>query len=164
MYASKTPLTCANFLNLAKRGYYDGIAFHRVIEGFMLQGGDPTESGGGGPGYKFGTNSIRIFVTVARNFLHGQRWPRNQWLPVLYHHHSHPIPRQPPSPYLDKSLMALTLWKKLLEKTIRESAAVSSMEQATKSPPSPSTTTLRRPALKQQKDNIEHWNSILDKA
>ncbi len=53
MYASKTPLTCANFLNLAKRGYYDGIAFHRVIEGFMLQGGDPTESGRGGPGYKF---------------------------------------------------------------------------------------------------------------
>jgi peptidyl-prolyl cis-trans isomerase B (cyclophilin B) len=54
MYASKAPLTCANFLNLAKRGYYDGVAFHRVIDGFMLQGGDPTETGRGGPGYKFG--------------------------------------------------------------------------------------------------------------
>lgn len=53
IYASKAPLTCANFLNLARRGYYDNIAFHRVIEGFMLQGGDPTESGRGGPGYKF---------------------------------------------------------------------------------------------------------------
>lgn len=53
IYASKVPLTSANFLNLAKRGYYDGIAFHRVIEGFMLQGGDPTETGRGGPGYKF---------------------------------------------------------------------------------------------------------------
>jgi peptidyl-prolyl cis-trans isomerase B (cyclophilin B) len=52
-YASKAPLTCANFLNLARRGYYNNIAFHRVIEGFMLQGGDPTESGRGGPGYKY---------------------------------------------------------------------------------------------------------------
>ena len=52
--ASKTPKTVANFLNLAKRGYYDGIAFHRVIDGFMIQGGDPTESGRGGPGYRFG--------------------------------------------------------------------------------------------------------------
>jgi len=52
--ASKTPMTVANFLNLAKRGYYDGIAFHRVIGDFMIQGGDPTETGRGGPGYKFG--------------------------------------------------------------------------------------------------------------
>ena len=53
MFASKTPMTVASFLNLAKRGYYDGIAFHRVIDKFMIQGGDPTESGRGGPGYKF---------------------------------------------------------------------------------------------------------------
>jgi peptidyl-prolyl cis-trans isomerase B (cyclophilin B) len=54
IFASKVPMTAANFLNLAKRGYYNGIAFHRVIENFMIQGGDPTESGRGGPGYKFG--------------------------------------------------------------------------------------------------------------
>jgi peptidyl-prolyl cis-trans isomerase B (cyclophilin B) len=53
MFASKAPITVANFLNLAKRGYYKDIAFHRVIDGFMIQGGDPTESGRGGPGYKF---------------------------------------------------------------------------------------------------------------
>ena len=53
LFASKTPLTCANFLNLAQRGYYDGVAFHRVIDNFMLQGGDPTGTGRGGPGYKF---------------------------------------------------------------------------------------------------------------
>ena len=53
IYASKTPLNAANFLNLAKRGYYDGITFHRVIPNFMIQGGDPTGSGRGGPGYKF---------------------------------------------------------------------------------------------------------------
>src|SRR5688572_24784169 len=54
IFASKVPMTAANFLNLAKRGYYDGIKFHRVIPNFMIQGGDPTGSGMGGPGYKFG--------------------------------------------------------------------------------------------------------------
>lgn len=53
MFASKTPMTCANFLNLAKRGYYNGIKFHRVIPDFMIQGGDPTGTGAGGPGYRF---------------------------------------------------------------------------------------------------------------
>ncbi|MFT5467540.1 MAG: peptidyl-prolyl cis-trans isomerase B (cyclophilin B) [Verrucomicrobiales bacterium] len=53
LFASKTPLTCANFLNLATRGYYNGLTFHRVIADFMVQGGDPTGTGSGGPGYKF---------------------------------------------------------------------------------------------------------------
>ncbi len=53
LFASKVPVTCANFLNLAKRGYYDEISFHRVISNFMIQGGDPTGTGAGGPGYKF---------------------------------------------------------------------------------------------------------------
>ena len=54
LFASKVPMTAANFLNLAKRGYYNGIKFHRVIANFMIQGGDPTGTGMGGPGYKFG--------------------------------------------------------------------------------------------------------------
>jgi peptidyl-prolyl cis-trans isomerase B (cyclophilin B) len=53
LYSSKVPITVANFLNLAKRGYYDGVAFHRVIPDFMIQGGDPTGTGRGGPGYTF---------------------------------------------------------------------------------------------------------------
>lgn len=53
LYATKTPITVANFLNLAKRGYYDGLLFHRVIDNFMIQGGDPTGTGRGGPGYRF---------------------------------------------------------------------------------------------------------------
>ena len=53
LFSSKVPVTCANFLNLAKRGYYDGLKFHRVIPNFMVQGGDPTGTGMGGPGYKF---------------------------------------------------------------------------------------------------------------
>ncbi len=53
LHSDKTPLTVANFVNLAQRGYYDGIAFHRVIANFMIQGGDPTGTGSGGPGYRF---------------------------------------------------------------------------------------------------------------
>ena len=49
----KAPLTVANFVNLAKRGYYDGLNFHRVIADFMVQGGCPQGSGTGGPGYRF---------------------------------------------------------------------------------------------------------------
>ena len=50
---SKAPVTVANFLNLAKRGYYDNLTFHRVIPDFMIQGGDPTGTGRGGTGYRF---------------------------------------------------------------------------------------------------------------
>ena len=53
LHGDKTPLTVANFVNLAKRGYYDGLDFHRVIPDFMVQGGCPQGSGTGGPGYKF---------------------------------------------------------------------------------------------------------------
>ena len=53
LYADQTPLTVANFVNLAERGYYDGVTFHRVIPDFMIQGGDPTGTGRGGPGYRF---------------------------------------------------------------------------------------------------------------
>ncbi len=54
LFASKVPMTAANFLNLAQRGYYNNLKFHRVIPDFMIQGGDPTGTGAGGPGYKFG--------------------------------------------------------------------------------------------------------------
>jgi peptidyl-prolyl cis-trans isomerase B (cyclophilin B) len=53
LYADQTPITVANFVNLAKRGFYDGLLFHRVIPNFMVQGGDPEGKGYGGPGYKF---------------------------------------------------------------------------------------------------------------
>ena len=49
----KSPLTVASFVNLVKNGYYNGLKFHRVIEDFMAQGGDPTGTGMGGPGYRF---------------------------------------------------------------------------------------------------------------
>ena len=51
LFADLAPNTAENFIELAKNGYYDGIIFHRVIEGFMIQGGDPTGTGRGGPGH-----------------------------------------------------------------------------------------------------------------
>jgi cyclophilin family peptidyl-prolyl cis-trans isomerase len=51
MYVDKAPKTAGNFIELAKKGFYDGVIFHRIIDGFMLQGGDPTGTGRGGPGY-----------------------------------------------------------------------------------------------------------------
>jgi peptidyl-prolyl cis-trans isomerase B (cyclophilin B) len=51
--AEHAPKTVNNFVFLAKEGYYDGVSFHRVISNFMVQGGDPTGTGRGGPGYKF---------------------------------------------------------------------------------------------------------------
>ena len=54
LYADRAPRTVENFVNLARAGFYDGTTFHRVINGFMAQGGDPTGTGTGGPGYQFG--------------------------------------------------------------------------------------------------------------
>ncbi|MDO5506110.1 MAG: peptidylprolyl isomerase [Pseudoxanthomonas suwonensis] len=53
LHADKAPLTVANFVNLAKHGFYDGLNFHRVIPDFMIQGGCPQGTGTGGPGYRF---------------------------------------------------------------------------------------------------------------
>ena len=96
LYPSKAPVTVANFLNLANRGYYKGITFHRVIPDFMIQGGDPTGTGMGGPGYRFedecrpdlrhdgpgvlsmanagpGTNGSQFFIThVPTDWLNGK--------------------------------------------------------------------------------------------
>jgi len=89
LFDDDAPKTVANFLKLARDGFYDGVIFHRVIPDFMIQGGDPTGTGMGGPGYTFddecppdgpsfdragllamansgpGTNGCQFFVTVA---------------------------------------------------------------------------------------------------
>lgn len=96
LYADKAPVTVANFVNLAGRGYYDGLKFHRVIANFMIQGGCPLGTGTGGPGYNFkdefdpslrhdgpgvlsmanagpGTNGSQFFIThVATPWLDGK--------------------------------------------------------------------------------------------
>jgi peptidyl-prolyl cis-trans isomerase B (cyclophilin B) len=53
LYPQYAPLTVNNFVFLSRQGFYDGVTFHRVIQDFVIQGGDPTGSGRGGPGYRF---------------------------------------------------------------------------------------------------------------
>lgn len=53
LFPDQAPVSVANFVNLARRGYYDGLTFHRVIDDFMIQGGCPQGTGTGGPGYRF---------------------------------------------------------------------------------------------------------------
>jgi cyclophilin family peptidyl-prolyl cis-trans isomerase len=53
LFADKTPVTVNNFVTLSKKNFYENVIFHRTIKGFMIQGGDPTGTGSGGPGYKF---------------------------------------------------------------------------------------------------------------
>ena len=88
LHEDKAPVTVASFVNLARRGYYDGLSFHRVINDFMIQGGCPLGTGTGGPGYTFkdefhpelqfdkpyllamanagpGTNGSQFFLTTA---------------------------------------------------------------------------------------------------
>lgn len=62
LYPEATPITVTNFIHLARKGYYDGLKFHRVIADFMIQGGDPTGTGAGGPGYQFGDEFIEEFT------------------------------------------------------------------------------------------------------
>ena len=63
------PITTGNFVKLCKEGFYDGVIFHRVIDGFMIQGGDPTGTGMGGPGYtiedEFGKGHSNVRGTIA---------------------------------------------------------------------------------------------------
>src|SRR2546430_5365758 len=58
LLARETPQTVNNFVFLARQGFYDGVIFHRVIDGFMIQTGDPTGTGKGGPGYRFADERV----------------------------------------------------------------------------------------------------------
>ena len=73
LYPDKAPQTVANFVSLTKSGYYNGLIFHRVIKGFMIQGGDPTGTGMGGPGYsikgEFGANGFKNPISHKRGVI-----------------------------------------------------------------------------------------------
>ena len=86
LFADQAPVTVANFVNLARRGYYDGLSFHRVIADFMIQGGCPEGTGTGGPGYQFEDECTPELRHDGPGVLsHGQRRSRHQRQPVLHH-------------------------------------------------------------------------------
>ena len=95
LFAKDAPKTVNNFVFLAREKFYDGTIFHRVINDFMIQGGDPTGTGRGGPGYRFEDefkgNPHQPPGGIA---FHGQRRPEHQRQPVLHHAHRHRLARR----------------------------------------------------------------------
>ena len=92
LYPAKAPNTVNNFLSLVRKGFYNGVIFHRIIPGFMLQGGDPDGTGMGGPGYcikgEFAANGFRNDLKHTRGVLsmdpsrcrrHGQTARHRGW-------------------------------------------------------------------------------------
>ena len=148
-YSSKTPLTCANFLNVAKRGYYDGISFHRVIPNFMIQGGDPTGSGSGGPGYKFADEFHPELRHRSQGvFSMANAGPGTNGSQFFITHNA--------TPHLDGKHSVfgqVTNGQDVVDK-IKQGDKITSITIHD------DTTEL----FESQKDNVEHWNSILDKA
>jgi len=71
LYINDAPKAVTNFISLASKGYYDGVIFHRVIPGFMIQGGDPTGTGSGGPGYEFADELNPNTESYKRGYMRG---------------------------------------------------------------------------------------------
>jgi len=91
LFAAEAPMTVNNFVFLAKDGFYEGVIFHRVIEGFMIQGGDPTGTGRGGPGYRFADEPVR------RKYLRGtlamaNAGPNTNGSQFFIMHRDYPLP------------------------------------------------------------------------
>ena len=148
-FASRTPTTCANFLNLAKRGYYDDVKFHRVIPNFMIQGGDPTGTGRGGPGYKFADEFVReLRHDKAGVFSMANAGPGTNGSQFFVTHNA--------TPHLDgkHSVFGEVTKGQDVVDSIKGGDAIKSITIHG------DTTEL----FKSQEDNLEHWNSILDKA
>jgi cyclophilin family peptidyl-prolyl cis-trans isomerase len=91
LFPGDAPQTVNNFVFLARDGFYDGVIFHRVIEGFMIQGGDPTGTGMGGPGYKFSDEPVK------RKYLRGtvamaNAGPNTNGSQFFIMHRDYPLP------------------------------------------------------------------------
>ena len=146
IFASKVPVTAANFLNLAKRGYYDGISFHRVIPNFMVQGGDPTGTGSGGPGYKFADEIDRsLRHSKAGIFSMANAGPNTNGSQFFITHL--------PTPHLDgkHAVFGEVTAGQVVVNNIVKGDKINSI-------------TLHddiTALLESQKDNVEHWDSLL---
>src|SRR5690242_11761913 len=150
LHEDKAPVTVASFVNLARRGYYDGLTFHRVIADFMVQGGCPEGSGRGGPGYRFedectkdlkhdkpgilsmansgpGSNGSQFFIT------HG---------PTAWLDGKHTVFGEVVSPEDQDVVDAIRQGDKIKEAVVEGDPA---------------------PILAAQKDRVAEWNKVLDK-
>jgi peptidyl-prolyl cis-trans isomerase B (cyclophilin B) len=148
IFASKVPRTSANFLNLARRGYYDGVAFHRVIADFMIQGGDPTGTGSGGPGYRFADEIDRSLKHSKPGiFSMANAGPNTNGSQFFITHL--------PTPHLDGKHAVFG------EVTVGQNV----VNKIAKGDKITSITIHDDPAslFEAEKDNVEHWNSILDR-
>ena len=148
LFASQVPVTSANFLNLAKRGYYDGVAFHRVIANFMIQGGDPTGTGSGGPGYKFADEiDSSLKHTKPGIFSMANAGPNTNGSQFFITHL--------PTPHLDgkHAVFGEVITGQDVVNKIAKGDKITSITIHE------DTTAL----FESQKDNLEHWNSILDR-
>jgi peptidyl-prolyl cis-trans isomerase B (cyclophilin B) len=148
IFASKVPMTSANFLNLAKRGYYNGISFHRVIASFMIQGGDPTGTGSGGPGYKFADEIDRSLKHSKPGiFSMANAGPNTNGSQFFITHL--------PTPHLDGKHAVfgeVTTGQDVVNKIAKgdKIKSITLHDDIT-------------PLLTSQADYVEHWNSILDR-
>ena len=148
-YPKEAPMTVANFVNLASRGFYNGLKFHRVIPQFMIQGGDPLGNGTGGPGYQFGDEFVSSLKHNAPGFLSmANAGPGTNGSQFFITH--------VPTPWLDGKH---TIFGKVTE----GQSVVDSIQQGdtiTKITIEGDVASL----LEQQKANVDKWNAILDRS
>ena len=85
LFADKAPLAVNSFVFLAKDGYFNGVTFHRVLDGFVAQGGDPTGTGMGGPGYQFVNESSDLTFDKPGVMAMANAGAEHQWQSVLHH-------------------------------------------------------------------------------
>ena len=148
LFSSKVPVTTANFLNLAKRGFYDGVKFHRVISNFMIQGGDPDGTGRGGPGYRFADEiDPSLKHSKPGMFSMANAGPNTNGSQFFITHL--------PTPHLDGK-------HAVFGEVTKGQDVVNKIAQGDKIK---SITIHDDPSalFESQKDHVEHWNSLLDK-
>jgi peptidyl-prolyl cis-trans isomerase B (cyclophilin B) len=148
LHAADTPVTNASFLNLARRGFYDGVTFHRVIANFMIQGGDPTGTGRGGPGYNFDDECKRYLRHDKAGILSmANAGPGTNGSQFFITHG--------PTPHLDGKHTVfgeVTQGQDIVD-AIRQGDKITSIEILDDA----------EPLFVAQADNITRWNSVLDK-
>ena len=146
--AMRSPMSVNNFVFLAREGFYDGVIFHRVIENFMIQGGDPTGTGSGGPGYKFGDEfHPDLKHTKAGIFSMANAGPGTNGSQFFVTHG--------PTPHLNGKHSVfgeVTSGQNVVDSIAQGDKIVSITIHDDISG-----------LLESQKDNVEHWNSILGK-